>query len=134
MTEPDKALSLVPQIIGAHEKATDAQQQGYQASLDAAIKAGELLATAKETVGKGGWTKWREKHLPDISQPTVSLYMRLAENRDRFKERAISNAVTGLRERGELSIRKAAALIRKIGSRGGGSKSAKKTDETIARQ
>jgi|SRR6516165_4344801 hypothetical protein len=133
MTSDDKAISYVPQIQAAHDKAIAAQQTGHEASLKAAIEAGELLIDAKDAVGTGGWTKWRERHLPDISQPTVSLYMRLAENKDRFKERAISNAVTTLRDRGELSIRKAAALIRKTGTRKSKPKSAAKGDEEVGR-
>jgi len=60
--------------------------------------------------------------------------MRLAENKDRFKERAISNAVTTLRDRGELSIRKAAALIRKTGTRKAKPKSATKTDLDVVKR
>jgi len=68
MTTEDKALSLVLPIKEAHEKAIAAQQSGYAQSLEAAIIAGELLEKAKEAVGPGGWSKWREKHLNDIPQ------------------------------------------------------------------
>jgi len=118
MTTDDKALSLVPQIKEAHDKATAAQQSGYQQSLQAAIDAGELLIRAKEAVGTGGWTKWREKHLNDVPQTTVSLYIRLAKNKERFSERAISNSVANLRNEGKLSIRSAAALLSKAKPRG----------------
>jgi hypothetical protein len=136
MTTPsdDKAISYVPQIQAAHNKAVAAQQSGHEASLKAAIEAGELLRDAKDAVGPGNWGKWRERHLRDISQPTVSLYIRLAENKSRFSERAISNAVTTLRDKGELSIRKAAALIRKTGTRRQKPKSATKTDLDVVKQ
>jgi hypothetical protein len=106
----DKALSYIPQIQAAHQQAVSAQQSGHQQAFEAAIKAGELLIDAKEAVG-GGWTKWREKHLPDLPQTTASLYMRLAKNKDKFNGRAVATGVANLRDRGELSIRKAAALI-----------------------
>jgi hypothetical protein len=114
----DKALSFIPQIQAAHDKAVDAQQKGYSQSLEAAIDAGDLLERAKEAVGTGGWGKWRAKHLPDIPQTTASLYMRLAKNKERFGERAISNAVANLRDEGKLSIRSAAALLGKQRPRG----------------
>jgi hypothetical protein len=117
MTE-DKALSLVTPIIAAHDKAVAAQQNGYTQSLTAAIDAGELLEKAKEAVGSGGWTKWRAKHLPGIPQTTASLYMRLSKNKERFAERAISNAVANLRDEGKLSIRSAAGLLGKQRARG----------------
>lgn len=101
----DKANSFIPQIQAAHEKAIAAQQNGYTQSLTAAIDAGDLLEKAKEAVGTGGWTKWRTKNLPDIPQTTASLYMRLAKNKERFAERAISNAVVNLKNEGKLSIR-----------------------------
>jgi hypothetical protein len=118
MTE-DKALSYVPQIQAAHDKAVNAQQSGYQSALQAAIEAGELLLSAKDAVGTGNWAKWRDKHLPSVPQVTASLYMRLAKNKDKFNQRAVNNGVVSLRDRGELSIRKAAALIADTGSRGG---------------
>jgi hypothetical protein len=131
MTE-DKALFLVSPIKAAHDKAVAAQQQGYTQSLEAAIDAGDLLERAKEAVGSG-WTKWREQHLPGIPQTTASLYMRLAKNKDRFAERAISNAVANLRDAGKLSIRSAAGLLGKQRPRGN-PKPKGQGDEAIAKQ
>jgi len=53
-------------------------------ALKHAIECGKYLNLAKENVlaAKGKWTKWREEHIPEISQQTASLYMRLAENEE----------------------------------------------------
>ena len=56
MTTPtlteDKALSYVPKIIAAYDKAANASK----GSLSYAIEAGELLNSAKEALPKkGGW-------------------------------------------------------------------------------
>jgi hypothetical protein len=95
--ELDKALTLIPQIKEAHEKAESCQQTSYNQALEYAIKAGELLILAKEAVGHGGWATWRQQNLPSIPQTTASLYMRLAEHKDRFKETKISNSVADLK-------------------------------------
>src|SRR5262245_5516977 len=131
MTSDDKALSLIHPIREAHEKATSAQQQGYAQSLEAAINCGELLEKAKEAVGTGNWSKWRDKHLPDVPQSTASLYMRLAKNKDRFKERALATGVANLTAEGKLSIRSAAALLAKQRPRGKPPKA--KGDEDIGK-
>lgn len=115
-----KGQSYVAQILDAHQKVLSAERSGYRQSLDAAIAAGKLLLDAKEAIkGQFNWTDWREEHLGQISQPTASRYMRLAKNEDRLKKpdlsteggRKISLAVTNLAKDGELSIRKAAALL-----------------------
>src|SRR5258708_13605080 len=104
MTTDDKALSFVPQILDAHDKALSAQRSGFKSSLDHAIDAGELLEKAKETVGSG-WTKWREQHLPKIPQTTASLYMRLAKNKDKLSTTPVSNAVANLGSDRKLNLR-----------------------------
>jgi hypothetical protein len=109
----DKALTLIPQIKEAHEKVENSQQTSYNQALEYAIKAGDLLTLAKETVGPGGWAKWREQNLRQIPQTTASLYMRLAKHKDLFKENKISNSVADLRSHGKLSLRAAAACLPK---------------------
>jgi hypothetical protein len=73
-------------------------------ALKHAIECGKALNLAKENVltAKGKWTKWRGEHIPEISQQTASLYMRLAEN-----EEAIAKCT---------SIRQADELLRALSS------------------
>jgi hypothetical protein len=144
MSELDKALSLIPQIKEAHDKVEACQQTSYNQALEYAIKAGELLAIAKEAVGHGGWAAWRQQNLANIAQTTASLYMRLAEHKDRFKETRISNSVADLKSKGKLSLRAAAALLPKrpqtlaqkaaIKARNEANAAAKKTNEGIAKE
>ena len=53
----DKALTLVPQILAAHQEAVSTGKK----SLEAAIKCGELLLKAKEAVKHGDWSDWLAK-------------------------------------------------------------------------
>jgi hypothetical protein len=144
MSELDKALSFVPQIKEAHEKAEAAQQTSYNQALEHAIKAGELLMLAKEAVGHGGWANWRQQNLAAIPQTTASLYMRLAEHKDKFKDARISNSVADLKSKGKLSLRAAAAILPKrpqtlaqkaaIRARKEALEAAKKTNEGIGKE
>jgi|SRR5262249_1832082 len=109
-----KGASYVPQILEAHKKVVEAERSGHQRSLDAAIAAGELLNAAKEAIkGQFKWSEWRTEYLRDIPQTTASLYMRLAKNQDRLRkpDPEISNGLLKLGATGELSIKKAAALL-----------------------
>jgi hypothetical protein len=115
-----KGASYIPQILDAHKQVVAAERSGHQRSLDAAIAAGELLIAAQEAIkGKFKWGEWRSEYLSEIPQTTASLYMRLAKNKDKLKQpdlttedgRRISNGVATLSAKGELSIRKAAALL-----------------------
>jgi Protein of unknown function (DUF3102) len=127
-----EALLLIPKIKEAHEKA-----------LEYAIKAGELLTQAKEAVGHGRWATFQRENLAGIPQTTASLYMRLAEpkNKDRLKE--ISNSVADLKSKGKLSLRAAAAALPKrpqtlaqkaaIKARKEAKEAAKKSNEGIAK-
>lgn len=112
------AESYVPQIMAAHKAVVEAEQRGYSQALTYAVNAGDLLKQAKETVGHGDWSEWRKQHLRDIPQTTASLYMRLAENKAKFREKEISNGVANLGAEGKLSIRSAAKLLPKSQSRG----------------
>src|SRR5262249_12431177 len=78
-----------------------------------AIKAGDALNAAKDAVGHGAFSIWRQQNLPQIPQTTASLYMRLAEYKEKFRTGEISNTVATLSAKGELSLRKAAALLPK---------------------
>jgi hypothetical protein len=66
---------------------------------------------AKEAVGHGAFSIWRQQNLPHIPTSTATLYMRLAEHKDKFKE--IANTVSDLSAKGELSLRRAAGLLPK---------------------
>jgi len=109
-----KGLSYIPQILDAHKKVVEAEKVGHQQSLLAAIAAGELLLAAKEAIkGQFKWTEWRSEYLKDVPQTSASLYIRLAKNQDRLRKPTaeISNGVANLTATGELSVRKAAALL-----------------------
>src|SRR5262245_60857107 len=112
-TDLTKAMSLVPEIKSAHEEAERCQRTSHANALAAAIKAGDALLLAKEAVGHGAFSIWRQQNLPHIPQTTASLYMRLAENKDRFKGAEISNTVAVLSAQGKLSLRAAASLLPK---------------------
>ena len=114
MTDLNKALSLVPQIREAHEEAERCQRSSHTRALEYAIKAGDGLRLAKEAVGHGAFSIWRQQNLPHIPPTTATLYMRLAEHKEKFRVGGeISNTVADLSAKGELSLRKAAALLPK---------------------
>jgi hypothetical protein len=113
-TDLSKALSLVPEIKAAHEEAERSQRASHTRALEYAIKAGAALMLAKEAVGHGAFSIWRQQNLPHIPSTTATLYMRLAEHKDLFRPGGqISNTVADLSAKGELSLRKAAALLPK---------------------
>jgi hypothetical protein len=70
-------------------------------ALKAAIECGKYLNLAKENVKatKGRWLSWCKKNCPEISQQTASLYMRLAEKKDKIE--------------GAKTIREADMMLRK---------------------
>src|SRR5262249_3178010 len=141
-----KGLSYVPQIIDAHKRVVDAERSGHQRSLDCAIAAGQLLIDAKEAIkGQFKWSEWRSEYLADIPQTTASLYMRLAKNQDKLRKPdlktadgvRISNGLLTLSGAGELSIKKAAALLVEKQPRGATKKTAeerKKSSEDVGRE
>jgi hypothetical protein len=90
----DSALSFVGQIKTEHKAVLKADGE----ALKHAIECGKYLNLAKENLlaAKGKWTKWREENIPEISQQTASLYMRLAENEEQAVE------CTSIRQADEL--------------------------------
>jgi hypothetical protein len=112
-TDLSKALSLVPEIKAAHEEAEKCQRSSHGRALEYAIKAGDALILAKEAVGHGAFGIWRQQNIPDLRQTTCSLYMRLAEHKEKFRDGQISNTVATLSAEGKLSLRAAAALLPK---------------------
>src|SRR5262249_877958 len=113
MTDLIKPLSLVQEIKSAHEEAEKCQRSSHGQALEYAIKAGDALILAKEAVGHGAFSIWRQQNLPHIPQTTASLYMRLAEHKEKFRDSQISNTVATLAAQGKLSLRAAAALLPK---------------------
>src|SRR5262249_53848330 len=113
----DEALALVPKIKELHDKALSTQRNSFRTSLAAAIEAGELLLKAKDIVGHGKWGKWCKANSLGISQSMSSYYMRLAENKDKFTEKEISNVANSMAN-GKLSLRAANALLPKQKPRG----------------
>jgi hypothetical protein len=113
MTTDDKGLTLVPQILAAHQAYVTAQKGG----LDHAFEAGRLLNLAKETVlagngdKRGKWEKWRTEHIPTIPESTAVLYMRLAKHKDEIvKQQCV---IASLADGGKLTLREADKLIPK---------------------
>src|SRR5215471_7436535 len=70
----DNALSLVGEIMDCYDKAELADACALRCALDC----GKNLNLAKEAVGNGKWKKWREQHLPKVSEETERVYRRLA--------------------------------------------------------
>jgi hypothetical protein len=79
-SKDNSALSFIGQIQTEHKAVLKADGE----ALKHAIQCGKALNLAKENVlaAKGKWGQWREEHIPEISQQTASLYMRLAENEE----------------------------------------------------
>jgi len=80
-TDLSKAMSLVPEIKAAHEEAEKCQRTSHSRALECAIKAGAALILAKEAVGHGAFSIWRQQNLPHIPTSTATLYMRLASTK-----------------------------------------------------
>jgi hypothetical protein len=80
----NSALSFIGQIQTEHKAVLKADGEALQH----AIECGKALNLAKENVlaAEGKWGKWREEHIPEISQQTASLYMRLAEYEEAIAE------------------------------------------------
>jgi hypothetical protein len=101
----DSALSFVGQIKTEHKAVLKADGE----ALKHTIECGKYLNLAKENVlstkPKGKWTRWREEHIPEISQQTASLYMRLAENEDKIAK------CTSIRQADEL-LRALSSVVR----------------------
>jgi hypothetical protein len=109
--KPDKALTFAEQINAAHQE----HIRSAKGTLDYAIKAGELLILAKETVDaendgkRGKWEDWLNDHCPDIPETTARMYMRLAKGKDHIRKQ--QRVVASLAAEGKLSIRAALKLI-----------------------
>jgi hypothetical protein len=74
-------------INDAHQAVVTSSQSG----LEHALECGEMLRTAKEKIGHGGWENWLADNCPDISPRTASRYMRLAKNGDELEKAAEQN-------------------------------------------
>jgi hypothetical protein len=70
---------LAEQINTEHKAVID----GLRASLDHAIKAGELLLDAKRIAGHGNWLGWLQANC-QFSERTAQNYIKLAENKERL--------------------------------------------------
>jgi hypothetical protein len=75
---------LADQINAAHAEVL----KGMQGSLDAAIRAGNVLILAKENclAERKKWADWLEENCKAIAPRTDRLYRQLAENKDRIAE------------------------------------------------
>jgi hypothetical protein len=120
--EKDKGLSYVPQIKAVYEELI----ASHKSSLTHALHLGELLNGAKQAVGHGAWGQWLQFHLPQISHRTANVYMKLAENKDKFSDGANSQRAAKLATKDDLSIRAAIDAVNKAD--GGGLKPVPMTD------
>jgi hypothetical protein len=69
-------VDLAARIRTEHEKAC----RSARATVESALRVGDLLLEAKKLVDHGGWIEWLEHHC-DLSRRTAETYMRLARNR-----------------------------------------------------
>ena len=96
---------LAEQINTEHKAVID----GLRASLDHAIKAGELLLDAKRIAGHGNWLEWLHTNC-QFSERTAQNYIKLAENKERLSNTqrvaylSLREAIALLTERTELEI------------------------------
>jgi Protein of unknown function (DUF3102) len=74
-------------INDAHQAVVTSSQSG----LEHAIECGEMLKTAKDKVGHGGWENWLADNCPDIAPRTASRYMLLAKKGDELEKKAEQN-------------------------------------------
>lgn len=73
-------LGLAQVANGEHELA----RQSAEEFVHHALRCGEALIAAKETIAHGEWGKWLAKHFV-ASQDTANNYMRLAANSERVR-------------------------------------------------
>jgi hypothetical protein len=125
MNEQEKGLSYVPQIF----KAYDDLVESNRASLSHALKLGQLLIDAKETVGHGNWASWVKTNLASkISERTAQVYMNLAKNKEKFSQSGNAQRAADFMAKGDakgeskLSIRAAIELVNKKDGGGTGTK------------
>lgn len=85
-TAQPAAISLAPQINDAHKACLAAESS----ALPHAIRCGELLNLARDTVPDRKWLAWLADHCPSIHQTTANEYQRLAKHSKMFKGTALS--------------------------------------------
>ena len=74
-----RADDLATRINAAHEEVKNSIRRGAEH----AIKAGQLLLQAKETVGHGVFLEWVGEHC-HCTPRTAQLYMKLAKEKDKL--------------------------------------------------
>ena len=89
---------LAAEITKLHKEAL----RLHAGALAKAMEAGERLLEAKAAVPHGTWAQWLKTNCPELSARTAQLYMRLAKNAERLKNR---NDVA------ETSVRRAIAYL-----------------------
>ena len=90
----DSLTELATRINEAYEAVASAQK----GTLEYAVKTGELLQEAKNTVKHGEWSKWLELNCPNIPARTATDYMKLAEHQSRLgpiRQRAAELSIRG---------------------------------------
>jgi Protein of unknown function (DUF3102) len=92
-------------INDAHQAVVTSSQSG----LEHAIECGEMLKTAKDKVGHGGWENWLADNCPDIAPRTASRYMLLAKKGDELEKAAEQNG----HALADLSVTAANRLLQK---------------------
>jgi len=94
MPRPD---DLAARINAAHEEVKNSIRRGAEH----AIKAGQLLLQAKETVGHGVFLEWVGEHCT-CTPRTAQLYMKLAKEKDKLGSNAKSISYLTLTEAMEM--------------------------------
>jgi hypothetical protein len=79
---------VVTQIRRCHEQVLDADKcidEAGKQQIRAAFKCGQLLAQEHDKCRSGGWGKWCDKHIPEISTSTIGRYISLSKSSDLTK-------------------------------------------------
>jgi hypothetical protein len=93
------AIDIADEINAAHEQA----ENSLRASVELALRVGELLLQAKRTFGRHGkWTDWLKANIK-FSDRLAQAYMRLArlpvENRNGLRNLSLRDALSAIRSR-----------------------------------
>jgi hypothetical protein len=93
--------NIANEINAAHARA----ENSLRASVELALRVGELLLQAKRTVGHGKWATWLEENIK-FSDRLAQAYMRLArlpvEKRNALRDLPLREALSAIRSREKL--------------------------------
>jgi hypothetical protein len=101
ITQTQGGKNLAAEINSAHAEA----ERSLRASVEHAIRAGELLLQAKRKIGHGNWTGWLDENIT-FSDRLAQAYIRLArlpvEKRNAVADLPLRDALSAIRSRQKL--------------------------------